>query len=236
MGNRGRGAAGSVWGPRDTALGMTAVAFAEWAQHRSISARVNAPFPLRPPATKAHFVGPVSLYELRADGDGTYEYNSGIAIGSGVGGAMLFFGSIAASAASKNRAKNRAVADSRLAFRHNFDADVFVTDAGFMLASMNGIVGWHHDAIDSMLMVGPGQVTMQGQSDEGPIVWQLNTPWAELLFAMWAVVRHPENRLLQDGGWFPRGWIQWARGQGRDPWDENASIAPRHELDGPAAV
>ena len=207
------------------------MAVTELAHGRPIGASIPTAFPLRPPATQAHFVGPVRVLELSTAGDGSYMHTSGFAFGGGALGVALIAGSIIGNAAGNARRRARAAADAQLAFRYRFDVDIFVTDAGFVLGSPLGIGHWTHHDIDMMLMVGPGQVEMQGRGNQGPLAWQLLTPYAELLFAMWALAIHPQSPQLRDGSWFPRGWLDWARSQGRDPWLRDASIRDVRELE-----
>lgn len=43
-------------------------------------------------------------------------------------------------------------------------------------------------------MVGADRLRLVGQSTTGQVVWLIQSPWAPLLFALWAVHVHPVTR------------------------------------------
>ena len=109
------------------------------------------------------------------------------------------------------------MADAQVAFRWQFDSDLYVTNDGFILHNAQHLLTWTHHDVTAMQIIEPNRLIMQGQSDRGPLTWQLQCPYAELLFVLWALERHPDHPQLVDGSWLVPGWIDFARSQGRDP-------------------
>jgi hypothetical protein len=215
---------GSAWTDRDTALLWTCQAVRQIVSGERISARTPTPFALPHPSTRAHFRGPVRVFSWTTGGDGSYVHRSGFVGGTGVLGIALIAGSLTANAAGNARRRQQAEQNARPAWRHQFDADVYVTDAGFVLHDRTGLSMWPLSCLDVMQMLAPETVLVQGRAADGPFSWRLQTPWAELIFAMWALARHPDHTQLRDGTWLPPGWLAWAREQQRDPGVSTARV------------
>lgn len=221
-------AATPAWGDLESARLLTCVVTSELLEGRAVGAVTATPFALHRPARCAYVSGPIRVLELRAAGDGSYLHSSGFVVGTGPMGLALLAGSLIGNATGNALRRQRAHHDAQLAFRHQLDAIVYVTDVGFVLHNYEGVFSWHHDAIDAMQVVGPGVALMQGQAIDRRVTWQLLSPWAELMFVTWALERHPDHAQLLDGSWFREGWLAYARSRGRDPRLVSTRIGHRH--------
>jgi hypothetical protein len=92
-----------------------------------------------PPATRAHVVGPVRVLELRALGDGSYMHSSGFMLGTGPLGIALLAGSLIGNVAGNASRRRQAEQNAQLAFHHQFDGTVYITDRGFVLHNHQGV-------------------------------------------------------------------------------------------------
>ena len=41
-------------------------------------------------------------------------------------------------------------------------------------------------------------------------MWAIASDWAELVFVLWALARHPRHPQLINGEWLPPGWLEHA--------------------------
>jgi len=208
--------AASEWTTMDEVRLLTCQIAADLLAGRVPALRVATTFWL-PQGEVAVTNGPVRVLELRAAGDGSYVHTSGFAFGTGALGVALLAGSLMGNAAGNTRRRRQAEQDARLAFRHQFDASVFVTTAGFVFQDAQGVGRWGHGDINTMQMLGPSAVAMQGDAIDRSVTWQLLTPWAELIFVAWALRQHPHHPQLVDGSWLMGEWLHYARMHGRDP-------------------
>lgn len=131
---------------------------------------------------------PSRIFELRAAGNGTYNQSGGFVFGTGTLGMAMIAGSLIGNAISNSNARARALADAQVAFRWHLDASLHVTNDGFILHTPQHV-----------------------------LTWQILCPYAELLFVLWALAKHPDHPQLADGSWLVPGWLEFARSQGRDP-------------------
>ena len=205
-----------VWLPADTALWTTCHIVSDVVQRRPIESHIQTLFPLSPGVT-ALAMGGLLVDAFDAAGDGSYTHSTSFAFGTGLFGLALAAGTLAASAAGKSNARNRAAADAQRAWRPLFGGSIFVTTHGFYLQTMEGLFEWTWDSIDLMQLVGYNCLILQGRSSTGPITWRINSEWAELVFVLWALERHPSHPQLQDGSWLPANWLEWATHQGYRP-------------------
>gem|GEM_PF-1413956 len=170
-----------------------------------------------PQGVVAFLSGPSQVLELRAAGDGSYTTSSTLVWGSGLIG-LAALGATAATSASNNaRARQAAALNAQVAFRHQFDANLYVTNTGWIFHTGQGVLTWQHSDVDAMHMIGPNAVVLQGNSDRGRITWQLRSPFSELVFVLWALDQHPDHPQLMDGSWLQPGWLDHAHAMGQDP-------------------
>ena len=54
----------------------------------------------------------------------------------------------------------------------------------------------------------------------------IRSDWAELLFVLWALVRHPRHPQLGNGGWQPPGWQDRCRANGLVPIPDRQDLTP----------
>ncbi|MGI8456961.1 MAG: hypothetical protein ACR2LI_02440 [Propionibacteriaceae bacterium] len=210
------GGAAAGWSDLDGARLLTCQIVHDIRGGRLPSVRVQTMFRLSP-GTVAFVCGPCRVDELRAAGDGSYSRSSGFVFGTGGLGLALLAGSLAANAAGNARRRNRAMADAQVAFRPEFEAHLFVTNDGFVFQSHQGISGFRGVDVDAVQVIDPNVVLVQLRSDRGALTWRLWSPWAELLFVLWALDQHPDHPQMRDGSWLHPAWLDYARSQGHDP-------------------
>ncbi len=172
--------------------------------------------------------GPIELLVWRSVGDGTYTHQGGFFFATGAVG--LAATAVAAGAQVVGNAARRAQAQADAQPRWVLDSRGLVTVSthGFYLEMPAGLLTWGYGDVHSMELVGPGAVRMHGQSVHGPVQWLLQTDWAELLLALWAVVRHPHHPQLVGEAWIPPGWHEReaARLAGALPEGARAALPP----------
>jgi hypothetical protein len=183
-------------------------------------ARYPTPFRLAD-GVHAMVNGPIEINEYKSAGDGSYLHTRGFVAGPGPVGLFLLPVSLAFIAAGNAKRRQQAAA-----FRFEFGGQVHVTTNGFVLDDERTLAYWTTSDIASMEVVDPGQgvTMMQGQSDRGPVKWLLHTPWAQLIFAVWALREYPRHPQLVDGEWMSDLWLDYARSLGHDPELRTASI------------
>jgi hypothetical protein len=213
-----------VWLPADTALWTTCHIVSDTVRGRAPEHRIETLFPL--------LAGEIALAagDLRADsfhaaGDGSYQRSTAFAFGTGLFGLALAAGTLAASASGNAARRNQAAADAQQAWRPAFAGTIFVTTHGFVLQTMQGLHRWHWDAIELMQVAGFNSAILQGRTDAGPVTWRLTSEWTELVFALWALRRHPSHPQLLDGSWLPANWLPWATAQGYRPHLDRPELA-----------
>lgn len=213
------------WTTDDMARLLTCRIAADLLAGRTPQIRVATTFWL-PAGETALTVGPARVYELRTAGDGSYTQTSGVVLGTGPLGLALLAGSLLGNAAGNARRRQQAEHNAQLAFRHQFDASIFVTTAGFIFQDATGIGRWTHASINTMQILGPSLVALQGDAKDRSVTWQIQTPWAELVFIAWALRQHPHHPQLQDGTWLHQEWLDYARRKGHDPGLTTTTITP----------
>jgi hypothetical protein len=95
--------------------------------------------------------------------------------------------------------------------------NVVVSSQGFYLLDNTGRFDWDWGSIDLMQVVSFSVIVMQGRSTRGPVTWRITSDWAELIFVLWAMWRHPQHPQLVGWSWIPPGWAEWAEWQGYKP-------------------
>jgi len=150
--------------------------------------------------------GRFELLTFRPLGNGTYDHQGGFFFATGRGGlaASAAVAGVRAMGNSRRRAEAAAAAVPRWVVD---DVGVaFVSTHGFYLDTGHALLPWSWHAVDSMELVAPGAVHLRGQGSAGPVSWIVRSDWAELLFVLWCLVRHPGHPQLTAGGWIPAGW------------------------------
>lgn len=212
-----------VWLPADTALWTTCHIVFDTVSEREPEHQISTLFPLAE-GEVALAAGDLTVDSFHAAGDGSYEHSSTFLFGSGALGLALAAGTLAASASGNAKRRNQAAADAQLAWRPDFAGTIFVTNLGFFVQTMQGMFEWGWESVSLMQVVGFNCVILQGNSVNGPITWRLTTEWAELVFALWALARHPRHPQLLDGSWLPANWVEWATAQGYPPHLNRAQL------------
>lgn len=207
---------GRPWLPADTALWTTCRIVAELRSGRTPDDRVPTYFPLRD-GEQPYAGGLVSIDEFRAAGDGSYQTSNAYAFGTGTLGLAMTATTLAVNAAGNSARRAEAEANAAITWRPQVRGQIVITDQGFYLVDEFGVVSWDWASIDMVQVAAFGCVVLNGRSTRGPVTWRVVTDWAELLFLLWALNRHPRHPQLVDGTWMPAGWITWAAAQGYPP-------------------
>lgn len=216
-----------VWLPADTALWTTCHIVSDTVQGRIPEHRIETLFPLEH-GEIALAAGDLWADSFHAAGDGSYRRATPFVFGTGLLGLALAAGTLAASAADNAARRTQAAADAQPAWRPDFAGTIFVTTHGFAIQTMQGLHRCRWDSIDLMQVAGFNSAILQGRTDAGPVTWRLTSEWTELVFALWALGRHPSHPQLLDGSWLPAHWLPWATRQGYRPHLD------RPELSGPS--
>ncbi len=78
---------------------------------------------------------------------------------------------------------------------------VTVSDHGFHLQTATGLHTWDWNSILEAQLVAPGELLVTGRGRTREVRWILRTDWAELVFTLWARVRHPRHPQFVDRRW-----------------------------------
>ncbi len=200
----------------DSALWRTTHIVSDLQHSRVPEYRVDTLFPLGQNEI-AMTSGAVFVDAYRSAGDGSYVHSSGMVFGTGGLGVAMIAGSLIGNAAANSQRRREAEAKAAAAWRPEFSGTIFVTNSGFIVQTTAGLFPWDWPSIDLMQVVDFNRVILQGRSSSGAITWRLASEWAELLFVLWALNRHPQHPQLRDGSWLPPGWIEWATHMGYRP-------------------
>lgn len=206
---RGRGRNERAWGAADAALWHTLSIVASIENREVPEQRASTFFALQPNEL-AFAAGPFAIDSLRAAGDGSYVQNSSFVFGTGVLGAAMTLGTLAANAGSNAARRNRAIQDAQVMWRPDSNGLITVTNQGFYIQTHSGHFRWSWSAIKLAQMSSFSVLVFQGESARGPVTWRLTSDWAELIFALWALMVHPSHPQFVDGSWVPDNWIRWA--------------------------
>ncbi|MDO5645245.1 MAG: hypothetical protein Q4G21_06115 [Dermabacter sp.] len=158
---------------------------------------------------------PLHLYRWAAPGNGTYTRDDSFFIATGGLGLALSAGVALGRAAGNNARRRQAQFDSVPRWMPIDQGAIYVSNLGFYLAVPGGLHTWTWESVSSMQLVHPAQVTITGTSDNGPIHWLMATDAAELLFTLWARVRHPAHPQYSTRSWLPQGWFERVQAAGR---------------------
>jgi len=196
----------------DTALWTTCYIVSDTVNGRIPDHRIETLFPLAP-GEIALAAGNMGVDSFHALGAITPERTSTFVWGGGLVGLAVAVTALASGASRRAQAR----ADAIEAWRPLFGGTLFVTDAGVYLQSLQGLSRWDWESVDLMQVTGYNSVIVQARMPAGPVSWLIHSEWAELMFALWALRRHPEHPQLQDGSWLPANWLAWATEQGYRP-------------------
>ena len=201
------------WNDRDRALLHTCTIGATIVRQHGLEsiAEVIASFPTTlGPDEPLWACGAYIAYEHCALGDGTYYKSNTVVAGTGPLGLGLLAASLTGSAISNSRAKNQAAADATPRWVPAHSGDIYIGPRGCYFQNPK-VLPWGWDDIEESSMIEPGVVRWVGRSTAGQVAWLVQSGWAELVFLLWALNRHPRHPQLADGSWLPDGWIQRAR-------------------------
>lgn len=161
--------------------------------------------------------GPFERLTFRALGNGTYDHNGGFFFATGRLGIAVSAGVLLARGLT-NHARRTSAAQAAVPRWVVEEQGTFtVGTRGFHLSNSSGVFYWGWGAITSITITGPGYFEMFGESTNGPVHWTFATPWAELIFALWALTCHPRHPQLVTGQWLPSGFLQWVAQHGYEP-------------------
>lgn len=150
--------------------------------------------------------GDFLLEEFSATGDGSYETSHTVVGGTGVFGLTMLAATWGASAAG-NRRRRQQAAQAMVPHWHCVDeGTLYVSVLGIYLRSAGGLFTWPWGSIAQADLPQPGVFVFTGVTPGGPVQMALSSHWAELVFAAWALARHPRHPRLSDGSWWPDGW------------------------------
>lgn len=209
-----QGAGAPAWDERDEALWATAEIGLLLAQGRIGERRpAGTPFAptLAPGEECVYAFSPFALHDYRSPGDGSYIHNSGTVLAVGRGAVPLMLGAAVGQAMGNASRRKRAAAMSQPQWMQIDGGTLSVGSHGFYLHTPTSLLTWGWGSISLMTLVGPGHVQIMGDSQNGPINWILQSNLAELVFLLWATVRHPGHEQLTGRAWLPQEWIDKVR-------------------------
>ena len=232
------GAQRSDWSERDAALWQTCRLTAARAAGRPVHPAAPLPSPVRPQLGDAETLlatGPFTRYVYDAGGDGTYRRSSGFFFATGAVGLAATAAVAAGQAIGTSRRRRQAREAATPRWVRAGTGVLTVSTHGFYLSGPQGLAPWAYDAVGSCTVGRPGLVDLSGRSTEGPVRWLLESDWAELVFAMWALGTYPDSPELLSGAWLPPGWLHRAtRLRGADRADDGTDGGAGGGLLGPA--
>lgn len=219
MGRKAASATVPPWTQRDEALRYTCHLVALMAEGHDFAhlTEVLAPFPTANEVDERLWAGgPFVLSEFRALGDGSWQVSTPVVFGTGALGVGLLAGSLVGGSVAKSRARRAAQAAAIPRWIPVEQGTLYLSQYGFYLHTPR-VVRWHWAAITGASMVAPATVHLTGDGASGPVSWLVQSDWAELLFASWALKIHPRHPQLVSGQWLPPGWLHHARFHQRQP-------------------
>ncbi|MDP9905964.1 MULTISPECIES: hypothetical protein [Arthrobacter] len=198
------------WTARDEALWTTAE-LAVLTMRGQLGQRQHLPVPfalrLGGPEERIVAHGGFQLLSWHAPGDGSYAHSHGMMVATGRGGLAMMAGFAAAQAIGNASRRRQAAEMAQPRWVPIDHGTVAVSNFGFYLHSPTGIHAWNWHGIHMASLVGPGQLSIDGVSENGPIKWILHSDWAELVFMLWASVCNPTHPQMTDRTWLPQDWM-----------------------------
>lgn len=213
MGRRG----GAAWTDRESILWQTCsyvAALVEGREPAPPSEIMTTFVPQGGPADMLLAQGPHERLSFRALGDGTYTHDSGYFFATGPAGLAASAGVAVFRAAGNSNRRHAARAAAQQRWVVEDSGHVTVGTEGFHLATHEGVFYWTWGSITAASLVAPENLEMYGDSTVGPVHWILHTPWAELIFVLWALRRHRRHPQLVTGTWLPPGFLDHVADQG----------------------
>jgi hypothetical protein len=147
--------------------------------------------------------GGFELMTFRPVGNGGYMHRSTAVLPLGRGVTGLAVGALVAQSVGNRRRRTAAERDAAPRWVVDDRGGLWVSTHGFYLQTARGLFPWPWHSIQAAELTGPGQVHVQGTSESGPVSWIVGSRWAELLFVLWAMVRHPQHPQFTTGTWAP---------------------------------
>jgi hypothetical protein len=151
--------------------------------------------------------GPFQLFSWTAPGDGSYLHNNSMMVATGRGGLAMMAGFAAARTIGNSSRRRQAEAMAQPRWMQIDHGTLSVGNFGFYLHAPSGIHAWSWAGIHMASLTAPGQLSIDGMSDAGPVKWLLNSDWAELVFVLWASVCSPQHPQMTDRTWLPGEWL-----------------------------
>jgi hypothetical protein len=151
--------------------------------------------------------GPFELLAWQAPGDGSYMHSNGMVVATGRGGLAMMAGFAAVQAIGNSSRRRDAAAMSQPRWTPIDHGTLAIGNFGFYLHTPTGIHPWSWDGIHLASLTGPGQLSIDGVSANGPVKWILNSHWAELVFMLWASVCNPSHPQMTGRTWLPQDWM-----------------------------
>ncbi|WNM25017.1 hypothetical protein [Demequina capsici] len=156
------------------------------------------------------------LREWTAPGNGTYAQTSGVMLATGAVGVAASAAFMAATALSNSQRRAAAAAAAAPRWHEVDRGNLHVSTAGFYLASHLGVRSWPWAAVIACDPVDATRLSVTGSTASGSqVAWVIESPWASLLFGMWAAHIHPQHPTFESGAWLPRGWESRASAAGK---------------------
>lgn len=151
--------------------------------------------------------GPFTLLSWTAPGNGEYMHNSSTPIATGRGSIAMMAGFAAARAIGNSARRREAKARAQPRWLQIDQGTVSVSNFGFYLHGPHGLAPWSWSGVRAASLTAPGQLSIDGMSESGPVKWLLNSHWAELVFLLWASVCSPHHPQLTGRTWLPEEWL-----------------------------
>lgn len=200
-----------TWGPHDEVLIYVCSVLATIrAQRWEELADITTTFPRQVEGERILLDRPYSFLVWGSPDDGTYVHDGSTVLAVGRGAAPLMIGAAVGRAIGNSSRRAAAAAAAQPRWMTTEAGHLYVSTHGFYLGAPSGLHRWSWEHIDGASVPAPGFFDMQGQGANGPVNWRLGTHAAELLFVLWALVRHPQHPQMATESWLPTGWVGWA--------------------------
>jgi len=163
---------------------------------------------------------PYICWAYTAVGDRSYDQDSSHNIIFGSRNALIFTAAMVGARMLGNRGRrNQAAMNAQPRW---VQADHGMMVVGNLCAYFTTLQGetspWPWESISQMQLLNRYTIQLTGTNvADDTLQLQIRSPFAELMFAFWAVARHPRHAQLRCGAWLPPGWLDWAVSQGRVP-------------------
>ncbi|MGW6027478.1 hypothetical protein [Streptomyces sp. NPDC055099] len=146
-------------------------------------------------------VGPASRSTWRAVGDGSYAYNTTLAVGR----PGFVIGSMVGSALGNAARRRQAAADARPRWVADGHGEVTVTDRRAYFGHPQSSLDLEWGGLDTADLVAPDvfQCSFRDMYNGSPQLIQLHGLWASLMFVLAAHAAFPAHPRLLGGNWLP---------------------------------